>query len=422
MAADLRPVKEANNVTVSIAGIAYCAALLMSPHWTTVALIAFARCVREVVQQREEVVLRATFNVACHVAWVSAAILTYSACGGIGFLAIPQPTIPRWAAIAGWAGAAAYIVGMLVNSVLTYTVVTAYVRGPAKNVLGGVWRVLWESPIQGPPIVAYAWLYVTEGPVAGLALLAVMYVFRDGWEYKARNKKSLTQMLELMVNTLEASNTYTSGHSRRVRRNCEIIARELRLPAKTQQLVSAAALLHDVGKVHDKYRPLLKKEAALTADEWDVMKQHPVDGANLLRSVDLLSDFVEPVLHHHERWDGTGYPDGVAGKDILLIARIIALGDTIDAMASARPYRPGLDAEAILAELEKCRGTQFDPAIVDVLLGNPSLVSDMVRDGRRASEPITGSHLALVRDLPKALDAMARVRPTGGLFGRSLAR
>lgn len=426
MVADLRPVKEKNGVTVSIAGIAYRAAVLLSPHWTTVILIATARGVREVTQQREEVVLRATFNVACHAAWVSAMILVYRACGGVPFVSLQPPTIPHWATVAGWAGAGAYIVGILVNTVLTYTVVTAYQRDPVREIWRGVVRVLWdlEIPLQAPIIVVYAWLYVAQGPVAGLALLGVMYIYREMWGSKKREEQWSKQVLELMVNNLEASNAYTSGHSRRVQRNCQLIARELKLPAKTQALVSAAGLLHDVGKIYDKYRPLLKKDEPLTENEWVTMKQHPEDGAKLLVPVDGLRDLVDPVLHHHERWDGRGYPHGLAGTNIPLIARIIALADTIDAMASARPYRPGMDADAIITELRRCRDTQFDPTIVDVLLANEALVPEMVSLGGRPERPTSGSHLVLLREGTDALvpEAMAQARRTAELFRRALAR
>src|SRR5690606_6624558 len=135
--------------------------------------------------------------------------------------------------------------------------------------------------------------------------------------------------------------------------------------------IGNAALLHDVGKIHEEFASLLQKVGTLADTEWEVMKTRWVKSAEL---VSLFSRFrgyaVLCVRHHHERWDGKGYPDQISGQDIPLGARIIALADTIDAMTTDRPYRSALGLDVVLAELVKGRGSQFDPELVDLTVNS----------------------------------------------------
>jgi putative nucleotidyltransferase with HDIG domain len=178
------------------------------------------------------------------------------------------------------------------------------------------------------------------------------------------------ELLELMVKSLEARDPYTSGHSRRVREFSMTIARAIGCTHREVEEIGRAALLHDVGKIHDKYAPILSKTDKLNREEWLIMKQHPADGADLVATMSRLRDVVPPIRHHHENWDGSGYPDGLAGEAIPLAARIIRLADTIDAMTTQRPYRAPLSEEQVRQEIIRCRGTQFDPAIADRLLNS----------------------------------------------------
>jgi putative nucleotidyltransferase with HDIG domain len=171
-----------------------------------------------------------------------------------------------------------------------------------------------------------------------------------------------------MVKSIEARDPYTSGHSRRVQQYAVIIARGAKLSEGDVERISQAALLHDVGKINEKYHPILTKPDRLTPEEWAVMQEHPIDGANLVGTMTRLRHLLPAIRHHHENWDGTGYPDRIAGELIPLDARVIALADTIDAMSSARPYRPGLTPEQVRAEIVRCRGKQFDPTLADRVL------------------------------------------------------
>lgn len=179
------------------------------------------------------------------------------------------------------------------------------------------------------------------------------------------------EMLELMVSAIEARDPYTSGHSRRVSRMSVEIARSIGLGDRLVERIRVAGLLHDVGKIHEKYAPILSKPDRLTQDEWLLMKEHPADGEKLVANVSQLHDVLPAVRHHHERWDGAGYPDGIKGEAIPLAARVLAIADTIDAMTSDRSYRRGMSVEEVRREVERCAGSQFDPAIVKKLLEGP---------------------------------------------------
>jgi len=163
--------------------------------------------------------------------------------------------------------------------------------------------------------------------------------------------------------TLEARDKYTYGHSRRVSRYAVSAAEALNLPAEQVALISAAAILHDIGKVGIPDN-VLNKIGKLSDDEWDLLKQHPRLSATIVGHVPSLSACLAAIKHHHERWDGTGYPGGIAGETIPIEARILAVTDSFEAMISERPYRKALSFKQAIAELEKCSGSQFDPVVV----------------------------------------------------------
>ena len=206
-----------------------------------------------------------------------------------------------------------------------------------------------------------------EGLGLLVAILPVVAV-RHFYGLYHQLQESGQEMLAVMVKAIEARDPYTSGHSERVSRISRAIALELGLPAAQVEEISTAALLHDVGKIHEEFAPLLRKEARLTAEETALMQTHVVRSAEL---VGIVSKFrgriLEAVRHHHERWDGQGYPDGVINRMIPVGARIILIADTIDAMTTDRPYRKALGLDVVLAELQRCKGTQFDPELVELV-------------------------------------------------------
>lgn len=176
-------------------------------------------------------------------------------------------------------------------------------------------------------------------------------------------KAANMQTVQALAETIEAKDQYTQGHCERVRSLAVRLARELKLPEDQIEPLEFAALLHDIGKIGIPER-ILNKVGPLDPEEVEVIKMHPLIGAQILSIVEFFAPAINGVRHHHERWDGTGYPDGVAGEDIDPLARIITLADTFDAMAQSRPYRKALPLEAVLEEIRSESGKQFSPEVV----------------------------------------------------------
>src|SRR5207247_2206506 len=143
-----------------------------------------------------------------------------------------------------------------------------------------------------------------------------------------------------------------AGHSLRVTTYAMLLAQHLQMAAADLELIRTGGPLHDIGKIGID-DAILRKPDRLTPEEFDIMKTHTVKGAEILETVPDLASIIPIVRHHHERWDGKGYPDGLAGEDIALVARIVAVADAYDAMTSDRPYRKGMPAYAAFAEVEK---------------------------------------------------------------------
>jgi putative two-component system response regulator len=171
------------------------------------------------------------------------------------------------------------------------------------------------------------------------------------------------QTVQALAETIETKDQYTQGHCERVRNLAVKIARELKVPEDQIEPLEFAALLHDIGKIGIPER-ILNKAGPLDPEEIEVIKMHPIIGAQILSIVEFFAPAINGVRHHHERWDGAGYPDGVSGEDIDPLARIITLADTFDAMAQSRPYRKALPMDAILKEIRMESGRQFAPDVV----------------------------------------------------------
>jgi putative nucleotidyltransferase with HDIG domain len=154
---------------------------------------------------------------------------------------------------------------------------------------------------------------------------------------------------------------YTAGHSERVARYAQRLARSLGLDEAQVEVVRQAALMHDIGKIGCVMN--LNKSSKLTSEEYDAFKRHPGIGKDILDPIQFLQPVIPGVHLHHERWDGRGYPLGLAGKDIPLIARIISVADTYDAMTSNRAYRRAMPHEVTVDEIQRCSAQQFDPDV-----------------------------------------------------------
>lgn len=198
-----------------------------------------------------------------------------------------------------------------------------------------------------------------------LPLFFVRHIYQVNMQLEQVNR----DLLELMVKAIEARDQYTSGHSLRVSRIAGQLARERGLAAKAVDQITTAALLHDVGKIHEDFAPLLRKEAKLDGTEKALMQTHPSRSAELVATISAFRGPIEEaVRHHHENFDGSGYPLGLSGEAIPIGARVIMLADTMDAMTTDRPYRKALSYERVVEELRRYSGLQFDPLLVEVAI------------------------------------------------------
>lgn len=228
--------------------------------------------------------------------------------------------------------------------------------------------------------ILLAWLYLKSeeilhfGPLGFVVVLAPILVIRHIYGLYRKLQNSGRELLDLMVKAIEARDPYTSGHSVRVATLAKAIAQETRMSADEVEEVYTAAVLHDVGKIHEEFAPLLRKESKLTPEETALLQTHSVKSAELVGIISSFRGTVQnAVRSHHERWDGGGYPDGLVGENIPLGARIIMISDTTDAMTTDRPYRKRLPVEAVISELQKYRGTQFDPRLVDLVVNSVTI-------------------------------------------------
>src|SRR5262249_11809314 len=174
----------------------------------------------------------------------------------------------------------------------------------------------------------------------------------------------IEQSIQVLLHFLEYKCLHLYQHSLRVQSIADSLAQRLFLSEEEVSAIEQAALLHDVGKIMLS-NDILQKTGKLTQQEFEALKQHSASGARLLQQMKMPEKMIRLVYHHHERWDGSGYPDGIAGNTIPLGARIIALSDAFDAMTSHRPYQHPRTSAQALAELERCAGTQFDPFLIN---------------------------------------------------------
>lgn len=180
-------------------------------------------------------------------------------------------------------------------------------------------------------------------------------------------EKAYLESIQTLRFTVEAKDSYTRGHSDRVSEYSVLIGKRLNLSEEDLKILKIGGLFHDIGKIGVPDSILLK-ESKLTDDEYSEIKNHPSIGSHILSTASIFQDIIPIVKHHHEKYDGHGYPSQLKGNDIPYFARIAAIADSFDAMTSRRTYRDSLPIETVIAEFERCKGTQFDPEIADIFL------------------------------------------------------
>lgn len=180
-------------------------------------------------------------------------------------------------------------------------------------------------------------------------------------------KRLIVQVMKTLVGAIDAKDKYTNGHSWRVAEYSKMIAERLNMSYQEQEDIYYIGLLHDFGKIGIPDE-IINKPTYLTEEEYTIIKTHPVIGAEILGEMSEIPGIAFGTRWHHERYDGKGYPDGLTGENIPLVARIIAVADAYDAMSSKRSYRGVLSQEYIRKEIKRCMGTQFDPDAAKIML------------------------------------------------------
>jgi hypothetical protein len=373
----------------SIAFLPYLAAVTLSPTWVTAALVSLAAVLAETFFRRVRSGIKATFNVAQYSLSVSASVIAYRALGGESLLAGADVAVPAYVA--------AFVLFIGVNTLAVSGVIAV---SEGRSVIA-IWRqntvgTLAYDALSLPVVYCFAVIY-NAFDIAGVIFLGVLLLGARELYSKNRQLQATNQeLLQVIIAAIDARDPYTCGHSQRVSEYSVIIARSLGLPARQVARIGVAALLHDVGKIHEMFAAILQKPGKLTAEERAIIEIHPLKSAELVGMVSDLADLVVPVRHHHENWDGTGYPDGLSGEDIPFTSRIIMFADTIDAMTTDRPYRKALGEAEVRAELLRCSGKQFDPQICEQLLRSvhfKSIFANRPPSAIPATEP---SRLAMV--------------------------
>jgi putative nucleotidyltransferase with HDIG domain len=200
-------------------------------------------------------------------------------------------------------------------------------------------------------------------------------------------ESSYNDIVRILAAALDARDNYTYGHSARVARFAIAVAERLEFTREELKELEMGCLLHDIGKIHVR-DAVLNKQYSLDQKEFREISQHPLLGSQILELAPSLHKYIPGVKHHHERFDGTGYPDQLSGDEIPLHAQILALADTYDAMTSSRPYRKGLSQEKALAEIRRCSGSQFNPKLAEIFIDVTPVVSAQLVDDRLPLEAL----------------------------------
>jgi len=381
MAVDFRLQTGGHQPRSSMAFLPFIGSIVLFPAEISVGLIAGTVAISQFLFRRNGI-WRSSYNVA-------QAMLT--ACVAAAATAFLENSPLAWGHLPGVVGAMVFF-GMnivLVSAGLSYLKDSSFVDmlGQVAGPNGSNLRYdLLAMPIAFVPVLLYSTSAVLGILVIVLPLLLINYSHVTKKEVIEANK----DLLRALVKAIETRDPYTSGHSERVAGLAKMIAKDMRLPTRQMDLVEVSALLHDIGKIDPVFAEVLRKPYDLTPAERALIQTHPARGADLLRSLRSVPPaVVSAVLHHHERYDGKGYPVGVAGQDIPLIARIIMLCDSVDAMLSDRPYRKALTLDHVYSELTKYSGVQFDPVIVHAILQNGTLdrAHDMISRNQAEKQP-----------------------------------
>jgi putative nucleotidyltransferase with HDIG domain len=296
------------------------------------------------------------FNAAQYSLATGLAGLVYQFTGGV----VGQQNIIRYIIPAALCALSYCIINsFLVTGVLSIEKNMKITRVYLVNIKETLPSYIAEAPIG----FIMAIIYMEIGILGILLFFFPLLLARRSFELYTKMRKMYLDTIKTLAAAIDAKDPYTHGHSERVSEMAVNLARRLGYSELEIEFIEYAAILHDIGKIGIA-DSILGKRGSLTDEEYEKVKQHPVIGAKIIESIEFLKKCSNTVLHHHERYDGKGYPDGLKGEEIPKFARLLAIVDSYDAMNSDRPYRKKLSEVEILNELETQAGKQFDPEMV----------------------------------------------------------
>jgi putative nucleotidyltransferase with HDIG domain len=345
------------NVTIGFP-IDFVVILVYGPA-TAIIVTSFSAFIGEIVEGKTRW-YKIVFNMAQYTLSAGIAGMVYQGLGGVvGAVNLTNYIVP--AAICA-------IIYFLINSNLFMIVVSLSEEVSILSV--------WKKRIKGtiatyialaPMGFVMAMVYVSIGIWGIILFFFPLFLARRSFELYTKMRKIYLETIRALAAAIDAKDPYTKGHSERVAQIAVLLAQELDLSDRDSENIEYTALLHDIGKIGIDDR-ILGKSSKLSNEEFKKIKEHPIVGAKIIEPVDFLKNSYKTIYHHHEKYNGGGYPDGLKEKDIPLCARIIAVADAYDAMGSDRPYRKKLSKEKILKEFIEQSGKQFDPQIVNALM------------------------------------------------------
>lgn len=382
--------RHGGNVSVSFA-IIYGAAMIMGPR---AAMISAAVGVIKFWKYPSDPIwfLRTLFNITQYslAAGLSGMVFIWFG-GAVGQVEMPAHLLPALS------GAAVFI---LINGTLVLNCIAVQRKISAWGLWVGIFRWTLPSLLAEVPVsIGLALLQQSMGVTALIVLTLPLLIVRHTFQRTMERRKVLLSSLAVLSTAIEAKDPYTQGHCERVSRYVGAIARKLKIPEDQVEKLEYIGLMHDIGKIMI-HSQIINKPGKLDEREFREMSRHSAVGGEILRQIRLFGDGYSWVRHHHERFDGKGYPDGLKPPKLPREARIILVADSFDAMTSTRSYRRAMSVEMAVAELDRCAGIQFDPEIVkamktvaaDMGLFRPNAESETVaREAAAAAEPGSGA-------------------------------
>jgi len=226
------------------------------------------------------------------------------------------------------------------------------------------------------------------GYVFFVLVIVLLFVIKDFFYSRIQQLNSYTQIIESFLKVIDSKDHYTEGHCERVAYYTYHLAKKMGLSrGKTEKIVNVAKI-HDIGKIYVN-DSILKSSDKLSDEEYEEIKRHSEYGYKLLSDIDILKDELEVIMHHHEKWDGSGYPDGISGDEIPIGARILNITDSFDVMTTGRKYKPSMTKIETIEELRECSGGQFDPDIAKEMI---ELIEDGFFDNSFQGEEILSDY------------------------------